>query len=161
MVPKNRAHPKSMVFSPKICINYRLKKTHTREIWATHAALLAKLVPVAFDYRSWTKRPKCASAKRYRRICRSNKSTAAVRRCASKYLVQLRAWHSHHCRVWKLSIHRRPKNPPNRMPNIFQIHLDSFRLAELNNTDDARDFRCKRRMKMPFLWNKNLIYQIN
>lgn len=58
---------------------FRSRRTPIRATWVTLAAQLAKRAPVAFDCRSWMRRQRFASARRCRRIYRSNRSTAATR----------------------------------------------------------------------------------
>lgn len=107
---------------------------HIRAIWAIRVAQLAKLALAEYDCLNWMKKQKCALAKRCRRICRNNRSMVAAPLYANKYRAQRLALHSPHYRVLKSSIHKQPKNQPNQMQSIFQIHLGFYPLDEPNET---------------------------
>lgn len=108
---------------------YRSTKTHIKRISATIVAPLAKPAPGAFVYHKWTKRRKYELAKHCRKTCRNNKCTVAAQRCANKYPAQRPVWHLRRCRVWKLSIRKRPNVQTKQMQSISQTLPDFCRSA--------------------------------
>lgn len=99
-------------------------------IWAIHAERLARPAQGVFDCHKLMRKQKCASVKHCRKIYKSNKCMAAVQLCASKFRVQLQVWHLHHCKAWKLSIHKLLKDQPIRTQNTFRIPPDFCQLAK-------------------------------
>lgn len=102
----------------------RLMKMHIKTIWDIHVERSERRAPVESVCHKSTKKPKCASAKRYRKIYKSNKFTAVIPQFASRFQAQLQVSHLRHCKVLKLLIHKQPKNQSTQMPSIFQTHPD-------------------------------------
>lgn len=100
----------------------RLMKMHIKTIWDTHVERLERRARVASVCHKLTKKPKCASAKRYKKTYRSNKSTAVIQRFANRFPARLQVSPLLHCKAWKLSIHKQQKNQLTQMQSTFPTH---------------------------------------
>lgn len=106
----------------------RSMKMRIKTIWAIHGERLAKPERAAFVVHKSMKKPKSESAKRCRKIFKSNKFMAATQQFANKFRERLQVLHLHRFKVSKLLIHKLPKSRSIQMPNISQIHRDFYQL---------------------------------